>query len=143
MRIADVMSTHVFRITPDRSTEEAYAEMSARGVHHLVVVDGRDVVGVLSLRDLADRGAQAVRDAMAPRVVTAAPDTTIRDAANLLRGHAIGCLPVVADGELVGIVTTADLLELIGRGVTKPVAESRKWTLRRRSPKQRHEPAPR
>jgi hypothetical protein len=50
----------------------------------------------------------------------------------------------VFDGDrLTGIVTTTDLLELIGRGVIKPAAESKRWTLRRRSPKRRPEPAER
>jgi CBS domain-containing protein len=72
---------------------------------------------------------------MSHRVVTAAPTTTIREAANLLRGHTVGCLPVLDRGRPVGIVTITDLLELIGRGVEKPVATSVRWTLRGRGPR--------
>ena len=57
---------------------------------------------------------------------------TVREAANLLRGRSIGCLPVFDGDQLAGIVTTSDLLELIGRGVERPVAESTRWTLGRR-----------
>jgi acetoin utilization protein AcuB len=52
---------------------------------------------------------------MTAPVATAAPDTTVREAANLLRGRHIGCLPIVEDGRLVGIVTVADLLDLLAR----------------------------
>ena len=45
-----------------------------------------------------------------------APEATVRQAANRLRGRGVGCLAVMDDGRLRGIVTTQDLLELIGRG---------------------------
>jgi len=62
---------------------------------------------------------------------------TLRQAANLLRGRTIGCLPVVEGGELVGILTTTDLLELIGRGAEKPVAKGKRWVLKGRGPRRR------
>ena len=58
-----------------------------------------------------------------------------RQAANLLRGRTIGCLPIVEDGKAVGIVTTTDLLELIGRGSERPVQRVDRWILRGRGPR--------
>jgi CBS domain-containing protein len=116
--------------------------MLERDLHHLVVLDDGRVVGVLSSDDLAGTPAGAVRDVMTTRIVKASPTTTVREAANLLRGRGVGCLPVLDGDTLVGIVTVADLLELIGRGVERPVAESKRWTLRRRAPTRKPEPTP-
>jgi acetoin utilization protein AcuB len=110
--------------------------MKAGGVHHLVVQKDRQIVGVVSERDLGGgklaARAGVVADVMTENVVTADPEMTIRQAANLLRGRSIGCLPVVDEDRAVGIVTTTDLLDLLGRGVEKPIQRSTRWTLRSR-----------
>ena len=63
---------------------------------------------------------------MSEQVVTALPTTSVRQAANLLRARTIGCLPILDDGKLVGIVTLTDLLEMLGRGAqTAPSVSSR------------------
>lgn len=51
-RVADHMSDSVIAASPDWSLERAAAEMSRRGIRHLVVYDGPDLVGVLSMRDI-------------------------------------------------------------------------------------------
>jgi len=51
-RVADHMSDSVISAAPDWSLERAAAEMSRRGVRHLVVFDEGEVVGVLSIRDI-------------------------------------------------------------------------------------------
>lgn len=51
-RVGDHMSEGVIAAAPDWSLERAAAEMSRRGVRHLVVFDGPDAVGVLSMRDI-------------------------------------------------------------------------------------------
>ena len=125
MRVSDIMSTHVFTIAPGRPVSEALEEMRRHAVHHLVVVDGGKVVGIMSARDQGDgQVGREVRDLMHADIVSATVGTTIREAANLLRGRSIGCLPVFDRNRLVGIVTTTDLLELLGRDVQKPLAES-------------------
>ena len=147
----DIMSVDVKTIGPDATVGEARTLMTSAGVRHLVVVEDRDVVGVLSDRDLggrvsADHGDgdfARVGNVMSPHVVTIEPTATIRNAANRLRGHGIGCLAVMDAGKLLGIVTTSDLLELIGRGAEKPIEGSVKWTLRGRGqrgdrPQDRH-----
>jgi len=75
---------------------------------------------------------QTVEDHMSRRVVTASPEMALRKAANLMRGRSIGCLPVLAEGQLVGIVTTTDLLELIGRGTERPRTNSKRRRLEER-----------
>ncbi len=51
-RVADHMSDSVIAASPDWSLERAAAEMSRRGIRHLVVYEGPDLVGVLSMRDI-------------------------------------------------------------------------------------------
>jgi CBS domain-containing protein len=70
------------------------------------------------------------------------PTTTVRKAANLMRGRSIGCLVVTKRDRIVGIVTVADLLELVGRGADRPVASTTRWTLKHRAPhRKRHRAA--
>jgi acetoin utilization protein AcuB len=119
MRLQDIMTTKVRSIPPELDTAAARHTMRSANCRHLVVVDGERIVGVLSQRDLGGTRqemlpAGRVVDLMSSHVVVAAPETSIRTAANLLRGHNIGCLPVVDGKKLVGIVTTSDLLALIG-----------------------------
>ena len=136
MRLQDIMTASVLNVAPDGAAEEAWTTMQVHKVHHLVVVEEGRVVGVISDRDLGGprgthrRVGTTVGELMTESVVTASPTTTVREAANLMRGHVIGCLPIVDGQRLVGIVTVADLLELIGRGVEKPVARSKRYTLR-------------
>jgi acetoin utilization protein AcuB len=137
MRLQDVMSSDIKTIEPDATVGEARDLMRAERIHHLLVLDRRQVVGVVSDRDLGGRRSDAsvIADVMSAQVVTAAPDTSIRQAANLMRGHGIGCLAVVDGNKPVGIVTTTDLLELIGRGVERPIERAQRPMLSRRGPR--------
>jgi len=80
------------------------------------------VLGVVSERDLggprgyALRSGRRVEDLMSRTPVLANPKTTVREAAQMMRGRAIGCLPVFVGKRVVGIVTTSDLLGLIAKG---------------------------
>ncbi|MGE0450629.1 MAG: CBS domain-containing protein [Vicinamibacterales bacterium] len=140
MRVQDVMTTNVHTVTPTTDAAVAWDLMRAKGVHHLVVARGASVVGLLSDRDAGSRRGAALRagrlvsDLMTDRVVAVEPTTTVRKAANLMRGRSIGSLVVTSRGRIVGIVTVADLLELIGRGVERPVAATTRWTLKHRMP---------
>ena len=137
------MTQKIKAIAPTAGADEARAAMRTAGVRHLLVVDGAQVVGILSDRDFGKPAASRdVGHLMTTTVVTAAPKTTIRQAANLLRGHVIGCLVVMDGKKPAGIVTTTDLLELIGRGVERPIERSTRWTLRARG-NQQAEPAAR
>jgi CBS domain-containing protein len=101
--------------------------MRSAGVHHLVVTAGDTVVGVLSDRDIAPSRRKpaippgvVVEDLMSHPVATIERDQTVRKAANLMEGRTIGCLPVTDHGKLVGIITTSDLLRLLGKGGDRP-----------------------
>jgi CBS domain-containing protein len=117
-------------------------------MHHLVVMDNGGVVGIVSDRDLGgSRGevlleTQRIRDVMSPKPVTAVPTMPLRRAANLLRGHTIGCLPIMDGRRLVGIVTISDLLEALGTAGERPVQKGKRWILRRRGPRQQRNRIP-
>ncbi len=123
MRVRDLMTSPVFTIEPDALAETARQRMRGRDLHHLVVVRHGEPCGVLSARDLGGRGGAAlkkretVEERMTPLAITVTSTTTVRQAASLMRGRAIGCLPVVDDERLVGIVTISDLLGLLAAGL--------------------------
>jgi CBS-domain-containing membrane protein len=100
-------------------------------------MEGKRVVGIVSERDLGgSRGAsvrtgRTIEELMARDVATATPETTIRQAANMLRGRTIGSLPVMEEAKLVGIVTVTDLLELVGEVIRKASTDARWKPVRR------------
>jgi acetoin utilization protein AcuB len=141
MRVAEIMSRDVETVSPLENGIEALRRMEQGKMRHLVVVERGKMVGILSSRDLPNGSpllaAQTVRELMTTPVATAEPQTTLRQAANLLRGENIGCLPVLEGNQVVGIVTTTDLLETLGKGSQeqgdsansrwKPVRRSARW----------------
>ena len=137
MRMREIMSAPVTSIDAGATGDAAWNEMRIQSTHHLIVKQGREIVGVVSSRDLAERRDRLVAELMSRDVVTAEPETTVRKAANLLRGRYIGCLPIVERGKLVGIVTTSDLLELLGRGAIAPSPRAQRWTLKQRGQRKR------
>lgn len=141
MRIGDVMTKRVETIEPSAGADAAYERMRLRRIRHLVVMEDRGVVGVISERDLGGKNGEGVRagrtvaELMTRGVAVAGPLETVRAAANRMRGGSIGCLPVVDEGRVVGILTVSDVLELVGRGAEKPVEMTQRRVLRRRGPR--------
>jgi acetoin utilization protein AcuB len=131
MRIGDIMREDVETISQQASVAEARDLMRRQEIRHLVVMNGRRVAGVLSARDLgrpgAIKGDIGIESVMSGPVITASRNTTVRRAANLLRGHRVGCLPVVEDGRPVGILTVSDVLDLLGKGATRPKPPGAGW----------------
>jgi CBS domain-containing protein len=96
MRAQDFMSKAVQTVPPTMAAEDAWQLMRLKAIHHLVVNEGARLVGLLSDRDVGGRQGASVRkgrtvaDLMSSRVVTAPPTISVREAANLMRGHSIG-----------------------------------------------------
>lgn len=136
MRLQELMSTDVATIGPDETADTAWAQMQRGRIRHLVVMDDVHMVGVLSERDLGGRSGTAlrrgrsVRELMTGSPASATPTTTLRQAANLMRGRLIGSLPVVEDDRVVGIVTATDVLDELGRGSTRPVVRAQRQSMR-------------
>ena len=136
MRLQEIMTTDVVTIGPDEAASAAWSRMERKRVRHLVVTEGKRLLGVLSERDLGGRRggsvrtARTVRDLMTPQVAVATPGTTLRQAANLMRGRLIGSLPVVDDRRVVGIVTATDVLDELGRGSSRPAVRAKRQAMR-------------
>jgi CBS domain-containing protein len=133
MKVRDIMSTKVQTIDMNEKAESAWNLMKWRRIHHIVVTDGPGrVVGVISARDLGGhdrddaRKMRPVAAMMTAYAVKAVPEMPVRQAANVMRGWNIGCLPVVDGGQLVGIVTVSDLLRIVAEGVDRPAVPAKR-----------------
>lgn len=109
--VGDVMTERVFTLLPTDPIDAALALMQDHGVLHAPVLDDEGaVVGVLSHRDLL--GLTAPRAQTVAEVMhvaeTVERDTLLADAADLLVENAFGCVPVVENRRLVGILTESD-----------------------------------
>lgn len=115
MRVDDIMSRTVITLGPDDVVRSARTLFRERNIHHLVVASNEQAIGVVSYRELSGRTDDTpLREVMNRDFVTAAPSTTLRDAAAMMLRHAAGCLPIIDRG-IVGILTTTDLLRNLGR----------------------------
>lgn len=107
--VADWMSSPVHTVDQEILAGDAMAVLRLHRIRHLPVVDGERVVGVVTDRDL--RGvadATPVRSVMSRPATVVTPRTGMDRAARLLFDRRIGCLPIVEDGKLVGILTQTD-----------------------------------
>ena len=121
MLVRERMTAPVITITPDHRFHDALHTMQEKNLHHLPVVDAQGaLVGVVAERDLlmaavqyTTQGDVEVGDLMHAEVVTVATSTPIRDAAAEMLARRIGCLPVVDDGRVIGIITETDMLQAL------------------------------
>ena len=122
MTIAAILAakgTEVATIASDAPLRQAVDELGGRRIGALLVVDGGEVSGVLSERDiiycLREHGAQildwAVSRAMSAPAITVTPDTEVLAAMALMTQQRIRHLPVVDGGRLGGIVSIGDLVK--------------------------------
>ena len=148
MRLGEVMKTAVKTVPANEPADAAWELLRLYRMRHLVVADGKQVHGVITDADLGGRHGEEVRknhsvgDLMSGKPMVAPPEMTVREAANLMKSHLIACLPIVAREKLVGIVTAADLLDLIGRGSESPAPRGARWTLKSRRVNKHHRRVP-
>jgi CBS domain-containing protein/gamma-glutamyl:cysteine ligase YbdK (ATP-grasp superfamily) len=122
---AEVMATDLFTVRPNDPVTLAASMMDWRHIRNVPVEDesGR-LVGLVSSRDLLrliSKGGWGhsnavpipVRVIMQPDPVSVAPETSLRDALKLMMEHAVDCLPVTTEKQLLGLVTSFDLLTVL------------------------------
>lgn len=129
--IGQFMSTDLFTVRPDDLVDLAASVMDWRHIRHVPVedTDGK-LVGLVSHRGLLrllSRGANSkptitVNEIMKTDPITVTPSTPTLEALELMRKNRVGCLPVVEDGRLVGIVTSYDFLDASARLFKKHLA---------------------
>ena len=110
MQLSQLMSVDTITIPSDIAPADALARMDEEDVRHLLVVDGDTLIGVLSDRALLEQPGGAVRHVMNSWPVTMGPDQTTAALCRDTVRRADGCIPVVGDGVLLGVVTELDLL---------------------------------
>lgn len=126
-RVRDVMQVEVFTVDASSHLDVVEKLMREEVIRHLPVVSNGTLVGLLTQRDLFRASSSSllglepgveearlarvpVRDVMATQVLTAHPDTSLGNAAELMVRERVGCLPVVEDGRLVGLLSETDCL---------------------------------
>ncbi len=120
-----IMTTDLVTVKPSSTLAEARTLMHDRRIHHLPVVDDAGaLVGLVTLTNVLAATDSILRDAdnrirakditiddiMVTDVATVDEHASLRQAALFLEKHRIGCLPVVTDGELRGIITDTDFV---------------------------------
>ena len=126
-RVKSIMHTKLVTVSADDSLDTVDDIMNLGHVRHLPVVKAGELVGVVSHRDLLRASLSSIsnvgldekkaflnsiriKEVMNRRLVTIGPDATAQEAAEIMADEKIGCLPVVEDGRLVGMITETDLL---------------------------------
>lgn len=124
--VSQFMETDLFTVRSEDIVDLAASLMEWEGLRHIPVEDddGR-LVGLVTNHDLLrlvgrrfDRGTMAqvpIADIMRRDPIVAGPDTSTREAVELMRKHRIGCLPVVREGKLLGLVTDRHIVEIASR----------------------------
>ncbi len=129
MQVRDIMVQDVATLDVDDELSLANDIMKLGRIRHLPVVAGKSLVGILSERDLFRSSlvealgheptrtrefmkAIRIQDIMVTKVITIGPEADVREAVRLMLTHKIGCVPVVAKGELLGLITETDILRL-------------------------------
>jgi CBS domain-containing protein len=117
MRVNELMQPEVWQTDPYESLADAAARMRDHGVGSLAVLDGEDLVGILTERDLlwamadgAPANVTRVSTYMTSPPVVVSPDTDLVEAGRLMVKGDVRHLPVVAMGELRGMLSARDLL---------------------------------
>lgn len=142
MNVAGLMTSPPVCVTPGHSLPDAARLMRQRGIRRLPVLDGAQLVGIVTDRDLREAmpgrvttlsmweattglAGVSVGDVMRRSVVTTPPDAEARDAAYTLLRWRIGGMPVVDDsGAVIGMLTVTDLLHAYARMPERPEASA-------------------
>jgi acetoin utilization protein AcuB len=130
--VRQFMTAPVTSLPPTAPLLEAGLLLRAGRIRHIPIIDQGQLVGILSDRDIqrctpsmltrvsADEYNAIFENTPVSRVMTrepqhVSPDTPLLTVAELLRAHKVGCLPVVENGQVVGIITKDDMLAALVR----------------------------
>jgi|SRR5579884_2773727 len=111
----------IWSISPDASVFDAMKVMAEKDIGALLVMTGRELVGIMSERDYARKvvlHGRASRDTLVREIMssppfTVSPDATIDECMSSMTSHRIRHLPVVDGAEVVGVVSIGDLVNWI------------------------------
>ena len=120
-QLLQTKSSDVWTISPDASVKDALERMAEKNVGALLVVESEELVGIISERDYARCSLRKeavlmttpVREIMTTRVIYVRPEQTIEACMALMTDKRVRHLPVLADDQLVGIVSIGDVVKAI------------------------------
>jgi CBS domain-containing protein len=113
--------TEIFSVPPGATVREAVRLMNQRGIGAVLVCEGQTLVGVFTERDVLRRILDAGRDpavtlvaeVMTREVITVQDKLTVREALAVVTEKRCRHLPVLAQGKLVGVVSSGDLVRVL------------------------------
>ncbi len=116
MKVKNWMVTNVLTVTPDQTVEDALQLMKIHSIRHLPVVEGGNLVGLVTESSLRpylspEKLHLSLREVMILNPLTVEPETSIDEVAKIIYKYKVGGLPVVKNGKLVGIITVTDIVE--------------------------------
>jgi CBS domain-containing protein len=126
MKISEVMTSAAVTDRPDDSLRQAAAKMREQQTGSLLVLDGEDLVGIVTERDVLHAVAIGtdldipISDVMSKDLITVEPATSLREAARIMTDKWIRHLPVLEGGRLVGIVSQRDLAGVLAGALNEP-----------------------
>lgn len=129
--ISHIMSSDIHAVQQGQLLSDVYQIMCNTGVHHVPILDGKSLVGLISMTDMmkldmAIHGADnhtlstildqqfSIKDVMSSKLITLKESNTVRDAAAELGNGEFHALPVVnKQNEIIGMVTSTDLIRYL------------------------------
>ena len=119
--LLDAKGRNIISVQPDTSVFDAIKLMADKSIGSLVVCEGGDLKGIVTERDYARKviikgrasDTTPVADIMTTNVVTASSDQTVNDCMEKMTELKCRHLPVVDDGELIGMISIGDLVQAI------------------------------
>ncbi len=116
--LSSIMTRNVITASPDDPIRKAMDVFMENRVHHLPIVVGKRLVGILTTYDIfklmsrtANFDDTTIGDVMTTHLATLEPHDKVGSAAELFLENRFHAVPVVKDGELVGIVTSFDVIK--------------------------------
>lgn len=133
--VRDFMTSPVTTVGHDARLLDAALTLRRTGFRHLAIVDGERLVGIITDRDISRFAPSLLTNisqeeynaifentplarVMTRDPLTVSPAMAMKEAVLLLYSRKLGCLPVVENGKLVGIITTSDMLAFLYRMLT-------------------------
>lgn len=127
MIIEEIMKTDIATLTKENSIADAIRIMDEKKIRHLPIIDkNQHLVGLVTDRDIRDATPSIfnmdefkeelqnpLKDIMKTNIITGHPLDFVEEVSAILYEHRIGCLPILKDDRLVGIVTETDLLRTL------------------------------
>lgn len=128
IKVEDMMTRNPHTLLRSNTIADAKNMMEALDIRHVPIVDAdRKLLGVVTQRDILSAQESSLQktstlqsytddsplnEIMHAQVMTVSPQAGLKESAKYMQKHKVGCLPVIAQGELVGIITDSDFVSI-------------------------------